>query len=89
MATYTIRTWQIDTITQACIKTRKRRDAAMNEMWRQAYAVLAAFGKLDTEVAYKVRAEVEKCDDILSEGEQRNVVISNTGYSVTISRGGF
>lgn len=85
---YTIRTWETESITSPQVATRKRIDAAVNEMWRQARAVLAAFGKLDTVAAYAVRDAVNACEDILPEGEQRTVTISNTGYTVTISRGG-
>lgn len=87
MPTYIIRTWEVGTVTNTCATTRKQRPAAVNEMWRQTYATLAAFGKLDTVAAWEVKREVDACDDLLPEGEQRSVNISNTGYSVTISRG--
>lgn len=55
-----------------------------------AYAKLEAFGKLDTIAAHETMRMIHDASDILQEKvmKSRNVLISNTGYELTIEDNG-
>lgn len=61
------------------------RPQAIHGMRKLAYHTLEWFAKLDTAAAHDVMARIERCDDILPPQDQRRIVISNTGYELTIS----
>lgn len=86
MARYCIRTWHDDTIVKWDEMYRATRPSAFRAYRLACYDVLKAFAKLDTPAAYTVMAECFKHDDILPIGESRSILVSNTGYRVTITR---
>lgn len=53
-----------------------------------AYDKLEGFGKLDTIAAHEVMRMINDASDILQEGvmHKRSVLISNTGYELTIEK---
>lgn len=51
-----------------------------------AYAKLESFGKLDTVAAHEVMRMINDASDILASGimKSRSILVSNTGYELTI-----
>lgn len=61
------------------------RPQAIHGMRKLAYDRLAAVALLDTEAAHNVMRAIDKADDILPPQDQRTIVISNTGYTITLA----
>lgn len=88
MASYVVRIWDIDAIVKERETRHRTRPAAFGAFRLAVYDVLVAFGKLDTDAAWKAIKLAQDQDDLMAPGEQRGFQVSNTGKSVSIVRCG-
>ena len=86
MAQYIINTWNETSLKLEAQASKRQRPAAFLAYRRAVYDVLEAFAKRDTEAALKAMDVAMGQEDILSVGEERTILVSNTNRRVTISR---
>lgn len=86
MAEYVIRIWDESAIVKEREVVRRTRPSAFYALRKAVYDVLEAFGKLDTEAAHYAMALATSLEDLMQVGEQRGLLVSNTGKRVNITR---